>query len=128
MTPRACRRFALLAATSLLATPSLAQVAVRGETVYTMAGAPLKDAVVLVNKDGRIEKVELWSFRVARTSTDKHCLFARRQVIDEVRSIELTKYGAPFLQALPQVGKLQVGAARRLIPFVIAGESVQQLP
>ena len=47
----------LAAASSLLAAaPSFAQVAVRGETVYTMAGAPLKDAVVLV-KDGRIERV-----------------------------------------------------------------------
>lgn len=33
-----------------------AQVAVRGETVYTMAGAALKDGVVLV-KDGKIEAV-----------------------------------------------------------------------
>ena len=31
-------------------------VAVRGETVYTMAGAPLKDGVVLV-RNGRIERV-----------------------------------------------------------------------
>jgi imidazolonepropionase-like amidohydrolase len=34
-----------------------AQLAVRGETVYTMAGAPLTDGVVLVGKDGRIERV-----------------------------------------------------------------------
>ena len=47
---------ALAAASSLLAASSFAQVAVRGETVYTMAGAPLKDAVILV-KDGRIERV-----------------------------------------------------------------------
>jgi imidazolonepropionase-like amidohydrolase len=33
-----------------------AQVAVRGETVYTMAGAPLKDGVVLV-RGGKIERV-----------------------------------------------------------------------
>ncbi len=33
-----------------------AQVAVRGETVYTLAGAPLKNGVVLV-KDGKIEAV-----------------------------------------------------------------------
>ena len=33
-----------------------AQVAVRGETVYTMAGAALKNGVVLV-KDGKIEAV-----------------------------------------------------------------------
>jgi imidazolonepropionase-like amidohydrolase len=33
-----------------------AQIAIQGETVYTMAGAPLKNAVVLV-RDGRIERV-----------------------------------------------------------------------
>lgn len=38
-------------------TPAAAQVAVRGETVYTMAGAPLKDGVVLVGKNGKIERV-----------------------------------------------------------------------
>ena len=47
---------ALVLGTALAAAPAIAQVAVRGETVYTMAGAPLKDVVVLV-KDGRIEKV-----------------------------------------------------------------------
>ena len=41
----------------LAAAPSNAQVAVRGETVYTMAGAPIKDGVVLVGKDGKIERV-----------------------------------------------------------------------
>jgi imidazolonepropionase-like amidohydrolase len=41
---------------ALVSVPAMAQVAVRGETVYTMAGAPQKDAVVLV-KEGRIEKV-----------------------------------------------------------------------
>ncbi|HEX2076492.1 MAG TPA: amidohydrolase family protein [Longimicrobium sp.] len=34
-----------------------AQVAVRGETVYTMAGAPIRDGVVLVGADGKIERV-----------------------------------------------------------------------
>ena len=34
-----------------------AQVAVRGETVYTMAGAPIKNGVVLVGKAGTIERV-----------------------------------------------------------------------
>jgi len=47
---------ALVLAGSLLSAPATAQVAVHGETVYRMAGAPLEDAVVLV-KDGRIEKV-----------------------------------------------------------------------
>jgi imidazolonepropionase-like amidohydrolase len=36
--------------------PSFAQVAVKGETVYTMAGPALKDGIVLV-KDGKVEKV-----------------------------------------------------------------------
>ncbi len=34
-----------------------AQVAVRGETVYTMAGAPVKDGVVLIGANGKIERV-----------------------------------------------------------------------
>jgi imidazolonepropionase-like amidohydrolase len=37
--------------------PLSAQVAVRGETVHTMAGAAIKDGVVLVGKDGKIERV-----------------------------------------------------------------------
>ncbi len=37
--------------------PAVAQLAVRAETVYTMAGAPLPDGVVLVGRDGRIERV-----------------------------------------------------------------------
>ena len=36
--------------------PLQAQLAVRGGTVYTLAGAPLKDGVVLI-KDGRVEAV-----------------------------------------------------------------------
>jgi imidazolonepropionase-like amidohydrolase len=47
---------AFVLGTAITAAPAIAQVAVRGETVYTMAGAPQKDVVVLV-KDGRIEKV-----------------------------------------------------------------------
>lgn len=34
-----------------------AQVAVRGETVYTMAGAPIRNGVVLIGRDGKIEQV-----------------------------------------------------------------------
>jgi imidazolonepropionase-like amidohydrolase len=45
-----------MAVAALVASTARAQVAVRGETVYTMAGAPLRDAVVLV-KNGKIEKV-----------------------------------------------------------------------
>jgi imidazolonepropionase-like amidohydrolase len=51
------RAAALGAAAALLAPAAgAAQVAVRGETVYTMAGAPIRDGVVLV-RDGRIERV-----------------------------------------------------------------------
>ncbi len=37
--------------------PANAQIAVHGEMLYTMAGAPIKDGVVLVGKDGKIERV-----------------------------------------------------------------------
>lgn len=40
----------------LPAVPAFSQVAVRGETVYTMAGPALRDGVVLV-RDGKIEEV-----------------------------------------------------------------------
>lgn len=40
----------------LLVLPAAAQVAVRGEQVYTMAGPPLRDGVVLI-RDGKIERV-----------------------------------------------------------------------
>lgn len=39
-----------------LLAPAHAQIAIRGEMVYTMAGAPIRNGVVLV-KDGRIEAV-----------------------------------------------------------------------
>lgn len=45
-----------LIAVALLTLPAAAQIAVRGDTVYTMAGVPIKDGVVLVN-GGRIERV-----------------------------------------------------------------------
>lgn len=38
------------------ATGAEAQIAIRGETVHTMAGAPIRDGVVLV-RDGKIERV-----------------------------------------------------------------------
>lgn len=41
----------------VLASPAGAQLAVRGETLYTMAGAPIRDGVVIVGSDGRIERV-----------------------------------------------------------------------
>ncbi|HEX2091018.1 MAG TPA: amidohydrolase family protein [Longimicrobiaceae bacterium] len=52
-------RLASLAALAgvALSTPAAhAQLAVRGETVYTMAGAPIRDGVVLI-RGGRIERV-----------------------------------------------------------------------
>jgi len=39
-----------------LALPAAAQIAVRGDTVYTMAGPALRDGVVLI-RDGKIERV-----------------------------------------------------------------------
>lgn len=55
--PRAKQAAALAAlAWILLPSAARAQVAVRGEIVHTMAGAPIKDGVVLV-RDGRIERV-----------------------------------------------------------------------
>jgi imidazolonepropionase-like amidohydrolase len=48
---------AAAACATLIAAPASAQLAVRGETVYTMAGAPITNGVVLVGADGRIERV-----------------------------------------------------------------------
>ena len=41
----------------LIAAPAFAQLAVRGELVHTMAGAPIRDGVVLIGANGRIERV-----------------------------------------------------------------------
>lgn len=60
MSARAMRRAAVAAAvlaTVLQANDVVAQIAVRGETVYTMAGAPIRDGVVLIGANGRIEQV-----------------------------------------------------------------------
>jgi imidazolonepropionase-like amidohydrolase len=46
----------VLFAMIVLAETGLAQVAVRGETIYTMTGAPIRDGVVLI-RDGKIERV-----------------------------------------------------------------------
>lgn len=46
----------LVIATASASTPALAQTAVRGETVYTMAGSPITDGVVIV-RDGKIAAV-----------------------------------------------------------------------
>lgn len=52
------RRLTILAAAAAaIALPLHAQVAVRGETVYTMAGAAIRDGVVLIGADGKIERV-----------------------------------------------------------------------
>jgi imidazolonepropionase-like amidohydrolase len=53
----ASRAFTAAAVLVSSASFAAAQTAVRGETVYTMTGAPLRDGVVLVGKDGKIEKV-----------------------------------------------------------------------
>jgi imidazolonepropionase-like amidohydrolase len=56
---QALRRAALVACTTLTvaATRTDAQVAVRADTLYSMAGAPIPNGVVLIGKDGRIERV-----------------------------------------------------------------------
>lgn len=46
----------VLCALAISAAPAHAQVAVRGETVHTMAGAAITDGVVLI-RDGKIERV-----------------------------------------------------------------------
>jgi imidazolonepropionase-like amidohydrolase len=52
------RRTHVIALAALaLAAPADAQVAIRGETVYTMSGAPIRDGVVLVGADGKIQRV-----------------------------------------------------------------------
>ncbi len=48
--------FVFLLAISASMADATAQVAVRGETVYTMAGQPIRDGVVLI-RDGKIERV-----------------------------------------------------------------------
>ncbi|MDX5418151.1 MAG: amidohydrolase family protein [Hymenobacteraceae bacterium] len=54
---RNIRLAGLLVASALLGMQQAeAQIAVRGETVYTMAGSPIKNGVVLV-KDGKIEAI-----------------------------------------------------------------------
>ncbi len=50
------KKLAILLLTGVLTQAAPAQLAVRGETVYTMAGKPLKNAIVLI-KDGKIEQV-----------------------------------------------------------------------
>ncbi len=54
---RAPGRVGLGLAALLAAVPATAQVAVKGEMVYTMAGAPIRNGVVLVGRDGKIERV-----------------------------------------------------------------------
>ena len=75
--PRAvARTVAAVACLIGVATPARAQVAVHGETVHTMAGAPLKDGVVLIGKNGKIERVgPAASVRIPAGLS--HC-FARR--------------------------------------------------
>ncbi|MBK6422316.1 MAG: amidohydrolase family protein [Gemmatimonadetes bacterium] len=51
------RRLGVLLLLGVAAPPLQAQLAVRADTLYTMAGAPIPDGVVLVGKDGKIEAV-----------------------------------------------------------------------
>jgi imidazolonepropionase-like amidohydrolase len=46
-----------IAALVATAAPAAAQLAIRGEMVHTMAGAPISNGVVLIGADGRIERV-----------------------------------------------------------------------
>jgi imidazolonepropionase-like amidohydrolase len=57
------RRTPLVALLGLLVLPgtAIAQIAVKAETVHTMAGPPITDGVVLVGRDGKIERVGLAS-------------------------------------------------------------------
>ena len=50
-------RIALAVAALTLAPGLGAQVAVRGETVHTMAGAPIRDGIVVIGRNGKIEAV-----------------------------------------------------------------------
>ncbi len=56
MTMRKVFVFCFCLSVILSAPAALAQIAVRGETVHTMAGPPIKDGVVLV-RDGKIELI-----------------------------------------------------------------------
>ena len=47
----------MIGAAIFFTTVATAQVAVRGQTVYTMAGAPIQDGIVLIGRDGKIERV-----------------------------------------------------------------------
>ncbi|HBQ60765.1 MAG TPA: amidohydrolase, partial [Balneolaceae bacterium] len=50
------KQLLLIPALLLLFGNAEAQIAVKGETIYTMAGDPITDGVVLI-KDGKIERV-----------------------------------------------------------------------
>lgn len=54
---RLTRILVLLAAAAPVASTASAQIAVRADTVHTMSGAPLRDGVVLIGADGKIERV-----------------------------------------------------------------------
>ena len=54
---RSVRFLAACLLASAAALPARAQLAVRGDTVLTMSGAPIVDGVVLIGEDGRIREV-----------------------------------------------------------------------
>jgi imidazolonepropionase-like amidohydrolase len=54
-----CRAALMVASVAAaIATPAAAQIAIRGDTVHTLAGPAIKDGIVLVGSDGKIERVD----------------------------------------------------------------------
>ncbi len=87
---------------------TLAQVAVRGETVYTIAGPPVKDGVVLI-QDGRIQQVGLASqikipsgMRILKTKVvtpglvDAHTVVGLSGYFNEPRDQDQVERSAPM--------------------------------
>jgi imidazolonepropionase-like amidohydrolase len=116
----------VLLAGLVLATPAFAQVAVRGETVYTMAGAPLQDAVVLV-KNGRIEKVgtglaipagyrELRAKVVTPGLVDAHSVVGLAGYLNQVQDQDQLEPSAPIQPELRAIDAYNPG--ERLVAWV----------
>jgi len=87
------RRAALMAFTVFAcAAPVFAQLAIRGRTVYTMAGTPIEDGVILI-ADGRIDRVG--TIATVTIPDDYHVLDANvviPGIIDAHATIGLTGY------------------------------------
>jgi imidazolonepropionase-like amidohydrolase len=52
-----CPAAVVVLSMAVVAAPAGAQVAIHGEIVYTMAGPPVREGVVLIGSDGKIERV-----------------------------------------------------------------------